>query len=285
MNSSYSKKRHIQEINQRLELRFLSEQQITNNPSIVSVSKYSNGTPINNGPISVRIEKRLGDGTFLGVTKFAKGVFDYYVRLSYNNNEYSVIEVSKVVSSGLTVIRFFESERKNTKYPNVYIVKDLTNNRDYAVYQKPDTSYEFYKQADANTLQPIDAPQKSSYQPTPENPKTIQPVPAKKSKFVMCNEKTGFGFGCYNPDEDKIKEVQRCLGVKDDGRWGPVTNNALKKVRTTIKSRYTLPELKGICDDIQRFKSNNQTQQPTNGTPQPPTPGNPADEFTNKIGS
>lgn len=280
MNKSFSKRRHIQEVNQKLEMVFLMEQDMnTIKPNTkINVTKYSNGQPIEGSNGNAVVVRKLDDGTILA--RLFIGGFQYYVRLQNNNNIYTVSEVAKLVKKGMSSIQFFVSSRKPTQINTAYIVTDLTNGKDYGVVETGNGVYEFYQ-----GQIPLTASQGSGSSAMPEQPakSLIGSTPGKQSKYVRCNDSTGYGFGCFNAEADKIKAVQKCLGLKEDGYWGKQTQAAISKVRTTIKKRYTSDELKGICDDIARSKNTNQANTGQPVTTQPVTTQPEQDEFTNPV--
>lgn len=309
MNKSFSKRRHIQEANQRLERMFLIEQDTnTTKPNTrVTVTKYSNGQPIEGSNGNAVIVRKLDDGTTLA--RLFIGGFQYYVRLQNNNNEYTVLEVAKLAKRGAFSIQFFESTRKPTQMESSYIVVDLTSGKEYGVVDMGNGAYEFY--LSQIPLKPVTAtntaPEQSnanvgstpSQPAAPNQPATtnVGTGGTNQSKYVRCNDSTGYGFGCFSADANKIKAVQKCLGLKQDGYWGKQTQAEISKVRTTVKQRYTSDELKGLCDDIIRSKNTTQTNttQPRNRqgtvqqlptkpiTSQRVTMQTNQDEFSNKI--
>lgn len=56
---------------------------------------------------------------------------------------------------------------------------------------------------------------------------TDEPVDNVRSQFKLCSN---LPFALYCKNDTYIKPVQRCLGIKDDGYLGPMTQTALKNV-------------------------------------------------------
>lgn len=216
MNTSFSKRRHISEVNQILEERFLLEQNTDKTPNTPGSGVVSaNGKTFQVTP---------------GTEKYNLG------RIIWSNNFMCVTGKVNLKNIG----------PDNSIYLNgVYY---YPNGR----YVFPGSGSGKYQCNDGDIfLYPVDSKTKITQQTIQgQETKNIQTPPnttdkkTQSPKWVTCSD--NFKLFCYNKTE--ITRLQGCLGVKKDGYFGGNTQKALNGKFPQFKGVVKKTDIDSICN-------------------------------------
>lgn len=253
MNTSFSKRRHISEVNQILEERFLKNvliEQGYTSPSAVNNPSGLGGTTKQDNSSIEKIAQNLkrqfsmpntNEANVVNSIMAIKNSGDFMKLVDTYRNSYGR-ELGTDLANSITPTQDGRESKILTDYlKSIRVTSSFSkggrNNQGTIIPSKwTFISWDNMTKGKGNIANPAD-----SITPNDKDPNKKQKQP---SKWVTCSD--NFKLFCYNKTE--ITRLQGCLGVKQDGYFGGKTQTALNGKFPQFKGVVKKTDIDSICN-------------------------------------